>query len=90
MTARPDDHVAYFLGEHPCREDGKEIEQIKNDSGEGALAEGVVVDHKFSAKPKPSDFYEDYYAKVTTYVTILSGHAQGDRPSDHGENFPAH
>ena len=29
-TARPDDHVAYFVGEHPCRADGTEIAQIKH------------------------------------------------------------
>jgi len=23
ITVRPDNHVAYFMGEHPCREDGK-------------------------------------------------------------------
>ena len=32
VTARPDNHVAYFDGEHPCRQDGTEIEQIKNES----------------------------------------------------------
>src|SRR5207302_2745123 len=57
-TARPDDHVAYFAGDYPCREDGKEIEQIKNQSAKRALAEGVVIDHSFSAKPKPADNYE--------------------------------
>ena len=34
VTTRPDNHVAYFMGEHPCREDGKEIEQIKNESAQ--------------------------------------------------------
>jgi uncharacterized Zn ribbon protein len=23
VTAKPDNHVAYFEGEHPCRQDGK-------------------------------------------------------------------
>jgi hypothetical protein len=74
-TARPDDHVAYFSGDHPCDEDGNEIAKIKNTSGERSLAEGVVIQHSFSAKPKPHGFYPDYYAKVTTYVGILSGPA---------------
>jgi len=76
VTAKPDNHVAYFEGEHPCRQDGKEIEQIKNESVRKALAEGVWIDHTFSAKPKPAENYEDYYAKMTTYVAILSGPAQ--------------
>src|ERR1039458_8565272 len=74
VTARPDNHVAHFMGEHPCREDGKEIDQIKNESARRELAKDVVVDHRFSAIPQPSGFYEDYYAKVTKYVTILSGY----------------
>src|SRR5271170_7116355 len=74
VTVRPDNHVAHFMGEHPCREDGKEIDQIKSESARRELASDVVVDHRFSAKPQPSSFYEDYYAKVTKYVTIFSGY----------------
>jgi hypothetical protein len=74
-TARPDDHVAYFSGEHPCFEDGTEIAKIKHGSGERSLAEGVVIHHSFSAKPKPHDSYPDYYAKVTWYVSIICGPA---------------
>jgi hypothetical protein len=88
VTARPDDHVAYFVGDHPCREDGKEIEQIKNQSARRALADDVVIDHTFSAKPQPSGFYEDYYAKVTTYVAILSGPAQLIDPTVTAKTFP--
>jgi hypothetical protein len=74
-TARPDDHVAYFSGDHPCNEDGTEIAKIKHASGARSLADGVVIQHSFSAKPKPKDSYEDYYEKVATYVGILSGPA---------------
>src|SRR5438270_1704472 len=52
VTERPDDHVAYFEGEYPCREDGSEIEQIRNNSSRRELADGVFIDHTFSAKPK--------------------------------------
>ncbi|MGB8297682.1 MAG: ThiF family adenylyltransferase [Polyangia bacterium] len=88
VTALPDDHVAYFVGEHPCRPDGNEIAQIKNSSNERTLAEGVVVKHTFSAKPKPADFYEDYHAKVTTYVAILSGPAQLLDPLITAKTYP--
>lgn len=74
-TSRPDDHVAYFSGDHPCNEDGSEIAKIKHTSSEHSLAEGVVIHHSFSAKPKPHDSYPDYYAKVTWYVSIISGPA---------------
>ncbi|MGD1098111.1 MAG: DUF6791 domain-containing protein, partial [Bryobacteraceae bacterium] len=33
VTTMPDNHVAYFVGDHPCRSDGTEIDQIKNPSG---------------------------------------------------------
>ena len=74
-TSRPDDHVAYFSGDHPCNEDGTEIAKIKAGSGAQSLAEGVMIQHTFSAKPKPDNAYPDYYAKVSTYVSIISGPA---------------
>jgi hypothetical protein len=88
VTAAPDDHVAHFAGEHPCREDGKEIAQIKNQSSKRTLAEGVVVDHTFSAKPQPTGKYEDYYAKVTTYDAILSTPARLINPNVTAKTFP--
>jgi hypothetical protein len=81
QTGRPDTHVAYFSGEHPCNADGTEIEKIKHGSNMHSLAEGVPVNHSFSAKPKPADSYPDYYAQVTTYVAILSGPAQRIDPN---------
>lgn len=74
-TVPPDDHQAYFSGEYPCDENGTEIAKIKNSSEQRSLAEGVVIQHSFSARPKPEGFYPDYYAKVTCYVNILSGPA---------------
>ena len=88
VTTRPDDHVAYLAGEHPCRADGTEIPEIKHASGERTLAEGVVIQHSFSAKPKPSDFYPDYHAKMVTYAAILSGPAQVIDPAAKPQTFP--
>jgi hypothetical protein len=87
-TGRPDTHVAYFSGEHPCHEDGSEIAKIKHGSGDHSLAEGVVVNHSFSAKPKPDDAYPDYYAQVTTYVGILSGPAWRIDATATAKTFP--
>lgn len=81
VTTRPDDHVAHFMGDYPCHKDGKEIEQIRNQSARRVLADGVVIDHTFSAKPKPNDYYEDYYTKMTTYIAILSGPVQAIDPT---------
>jgi uncharacterized protein DUF6791/ThiF family protein len=88
QTGRPDTHVAYFSGDYPCNEDGTEIAKIKHGSNAHSLAEGVPVNHSFSAKPKPADCYPDYYAQVTTYVAILSGPAQRINPSVTAKTFP--
>jgi hypothetical protein len=85
VTTTPDNHVAYFVGDHPCRSDGVEIEQIKNPSGGKALAQDLVVNHTFSAKPH--DPYPDYYVKVTTYVTILSSYAEVIQPGVTAKTF---
>ena len=88
QTGSPDTHVAYFSGDHPCNEDGSEIAKIKHGSNAHSLAEGVAVNHSFSAKPKPADSYPDYYAQVTTYVAILSGPAQRIDSSLTAKTFP--
>lgn len=88
VTDRPDDHVAHFYGEYPCHENGSEIARIKSQSETRRLAEGIEINHSFSAKPKPADYYEDYYAKVTTYVAILSGPAQAIDRTATAKTFP--
>ena len=88
ITAIPDDHVAFFAGDYPCNRDGTHIEKIRNSSNAQTLADGVVVQHTFSAKPKPNERYPDYYAKMTTYVAILSGPAQEIEPTATAKTFP--
>jgi hypothetical protein len=36
VTVKPDDHVAHFMGEYPCRADGTQIEQIRHESARRA------------------------------------------------------
>jgi len=74
-TRPPKDHTVFFIGELPCRRDGKPIEQIRNSSNKQTLASGLDVDHYFSAKPKEGN-YRDYHHKMTNYVTILCGEAE--------------
>ncbi len=86
VTDRPDTHVAYFMGDHPCNKDGAEIAKIKHSSGRQELAPGLAVDHSFSGKPNGG--YADYYDKMTTYVAIISGPAQSIDPSATAKTFP--
>ena len=74
ITTRPDTHVVDFDGEFPCRADGTPIQEIANSSHHQDLGGGLTAEHKFSSKPP--DGYSDYYEKMTTYITILSGPAE--------------
>lgn len=67
-------HVAYFIGAHPCNPDGTPISAIVNASGDNQLAKNLTINHTFSNKPASG--YANYYEKVVTYVTIIASQAQ--------------
>ncbi len=73
-TGRPDNHVAYFIGEQPCNKDGSVIVALVHGQTKSVLAGGIEVDRSFSNKPVNG--YSDYYQKMTTYIYIISGPAQ--------------
>jgi hypothetical protein len=75
-TGPPHDHTLFFIGEHPCNADGSAIEPIRNASRKQELAPGLTVDHRFSAKPRPSGKYRDYHHQLTTYAGLISGPAR--------------
>jgi len=70
-TIKPDTHVAFFIGEHPCNKDGTPIAQIRHGSSTQDLGNGLVVNHSFSNRPTSG--YADYYEKMTRYIEIISG-----------------
>ncbi len=84
-TARPQDHVIHFIGEHPCDREGNIIGAIQHSSGRRKLAEDIEVDHSFSNKPPEG--YPDYYAKVTRYCRIISEQAEGIDPSVRAQTY---
>lgn len=73
--AKPNDHTIHFVGEHPCDQNGIPLKGMVNESRRKTLAEGIEVDHYFSAKPLNGN-YENFYDKITTYVYTLLSHAQ--------------
>lgn len=75
IAVRPNDHTAHFIGDCPCDSQGRPLEQIINNSQPKQLLPGLLVNHYFSAKPRPGN-YADYYEKVSIYVAILSGQAE--------------
>jgi hypothetical protein len=72
VTDRPDTHVAYWTGEHPCHNDGRKIEAISNSSAPQNFGNDMQADFTFSAKAD----YRDYYHKMTTYIGRITGEAR--------------
>ena len=68
-TGPPPDHTMYFAGEYPCDDGGAPIEALRNSSNRQELAEGLWVDHYFSARPVAGT-YEDYHHKMTHYAQV--------------------
>lgn len=74
QSGKPNNHVAYFIGEQPCNKDGSVITALVHNQNKTVLAGGIQVDRSFSNKPQGG--YGDYYHKMTTYINIISGPAQ--------------
>ena len=60
----------YFAGDYPCDDAGEPIEALRNSSSRRELAEGLWVDHYFSAKPVGGK-YADYHHKLTHYAQVI-------------------
>jgi hypothetical protein len=87
LTTTPSTHVVQFAGEHPCDRHGKKLSKIEHQSQETRLDEDLVVQHSFSSKPTTGG-YKDYYDKMTTYATIISGPAESIDPTVTAKTFP--
>lgn len=86
ITAKPQQHVAHFGGEHPCHADGRKFTEIEHGSATQTLAPGVEVNHSFSSKPAGG--YADYYDKMTTYANMFSAEAQCIDPTATPRIYP--
>lgn len=85
VTTKPDNHVVYFCGAHPCNKDGTEISGIKHGSNTQHFGNDIEVYHSFSNKPPQG--YADYHQKMTRYVEIISAPAQSIDPSLTAQTF---
>ncbi|MBB4129697.1 ThiF family adenylyltransferase [Xanthomonas sp. 3075] len=73
-TRKPETHVMDWDGDFPCNADGTPLQGISYASPNSDLGQGLTARYSFSSKP--SDLgYPDYYAKMSTYATIVSGPA---------------
>jgi len=85
VITKSNDHVAFFIGPHPCHKDGSIMSQIQHGSQTQTLAEGIVVNHSFSNKPPNG--YPDYYEKMNRYAEIISAPAQSLDPAVTAKTF---
>lgn len=74
QTRKPETHVIHWDGEFPCNANGARLQGISHASPNTDLGHGLTARHSFSSKPS-QDGYPDYYAKMSTYATILAGPA---------------
>ena len=73
-TAKPKNHVIYFIGDQPCNKDGSVITAIEHNQTTRNLSTDIRVNRSFSNKPKPHG-YKDYHHKITRYIEIISAPA---------------
>lgn len=83
QTNKPSDHVAFWIGDHPCHADGSKITAIQNSSQRQDFGNGLVIEHTFSAKAD----YRDYHHKMTTYIGCIAGEASKLDPTATAQTF---
>jgi hypothetical protein len=81
----PDNHVMYFVGQHPCNKDGTVISAIKHGSYTNQFLTDLTVHHSFSNRPP--DGYPNYYDKVVRYVEIITAPAKSLDPAVTAQTF---
>jgi hypothetical protein len=84
-TNKPDDHVTYWTGTHPCHADGSLITSIQNSSAAQDFGNGIRADFTFSAKAD----YRDYHHKIATYIGRITGEATKIDPNATARTYPA-
>ena len=73
-----EDHQIFFAGSHPYGLDGNPIPNLGGGGVGLALSDSskdVVVQRSFSNKPKVTGKFNDFFEKIESYVTIISGPA---------------
>jgi len=75
---KQDDHQIFFAGSIPHSLDGKPIPNLGGGATTFALSEAskdVIIQRSFSNKPKTTGKFKDFFEKLESYVSIISGPA---------------
>jgi molybdopterin/thiamine biosynthesis adenylyltransferase len=86
ITTTPSTHVVMFVGSDPCDNEGRVLEQLIAARQRQPVGD-LIVDITFSRKPT-SGAYDDYYHKMTTYVTMLGEPGELIDPHVTAKTFP--
>ncbi len=73
-----EDHQIFFAGSVPHNIDGNPIPNLGGGPTQLPLSEAsqdVIVERSFSNKPRVSGKFQDFFEKIESYVTIISGPA---------------
>ena len=73
-----DDHQIYFAGSHPHQLDGTPINNLGGGETMMSFSDAfsdVMVKRSFSNKPKETGRFADFFEKIESYVSIISGPA---------------
>jgi hypothetical protein len=71
---KQEDHQVFFCGSHPHNMDGTPIQNLGGGPAQVVLKDSaLVIERSFSNKPV--DGFPDFFAKVESYVRIISGPA---------------
>ena len=85
VVAAPHTHVVYFIGECPCNADGTTLAGVSQANQD--LGDNLKISYQISRKPSLAP-YPDFYAKMRTYIDILSAPAQTLEPGVSAKTHP--
>lgn len=84
-TERPDPHTVLFTGV-PHDLDGQPLNKIINSIAPQESVGGLIAQSYLSSKPQIGH-YDDYHAKLTQYIKMISGWAEAVDPSVTSRTF---
>ena len=86
-TVKQPDHVALWVGDHPCDSRGLQLVNLVNNSNlQEKIRDDLIARYSFSHKPGGG--YKDYHEKMTTYIRILEGEAHALEPGSTSQTYP--
>lgn len=85
VVTAPKNHVAFFAGECPCNADGTVIAGVS--AVNQVVDQNLTLNYQISRKPSLAT-YPNFYAKMRTYIDIVSGPAKAIDPTCTAKTFP--